>query len=137
MNQFHFIQKILLSPQSLQYAFHGHLIIPLGMMNYRFLTTETNLKALYIFRCLFTTLSVKLFVVTVQIFVYKSLFTIVFFGKKNSQKPFIFWKWKHLLKKNHILKMKTRIRILNNHGSWESLKGTFLFLANTEEKETI
>ena len=33
------------------------------MINYRFLTTETNLKALYIFRCLFTTSSVKLFVV--------------------------------------------------------------------------
>ena len=34
------------------------------------MTTETNLKALYIFRCLFTTSSVKLFVVNVQIFVY-------------------------------------------------------------------
>ena len=37
-------------------------------INYRFLTTETNLKALYIFRCLFTISSVKLFLVNVQIF---------------------------------------------------------------------
>ena len=52
------------------------------IINYRFLTTEANLKALEIFRCFFTTSSVKLFVVTVQIFVYNLLFTIVFFGKK-------------------------------------------------------
>ena len=44
------------------------------IMNYRFLTTETNSKALYIFRCLFTTSSVKLFVVNVQIFVYHCVF---------------------------------------------------------------
>ena len=66
------------------------------VINYRFLTTETNLKALYIFRCLFTTSSVKLFVVTVQIFVYKSLFTIVFFGKRKNNTHETF----------HILKMK-------------------------------
>ena len=48
-------------------------------MNFRFLTIETNLKALYIFLCLFRTLSVKLFVVNVQIFVYDCLF-----GKKNN-----------------------------------------------------
>ena len=55
------------------------------------MTTETNLKALYIFHCLFTTSSVKLFVVNVQI-----LFTVLFFGKekKNTHKTF------------HILKMK-------------------------------
>ena len=35
-------------------------------MNYRFLTTETNLKASYIFRCLFTASSVKLFVVSFE-----------------------------------------------------------------------
>ena len=46
----------------------------LNIINYRFLTAETNLKALYIFRCFFTTSSVKLFVVTVQIFVYNFLF---------------------------------------------------------------
>ena len=39
-----------------------------GIVNYRFLTTEINLKALCIFRCFFTTSSVKLFVVTRQIF---------------------------------------------------------------------
>ena len=62
------------------------------IINYRFLTTETKLKALYIFRCFFTTSSVKLFVVTVQIFVYKFLFTIVFFGKnkKTRTKTFTF-----------------------------------------------
>ena len=36
---------------------------PKDLINYRFLATETNLKALYIFRCFFTTSSVKLFVV--------------------------------------------------------------------------
>ena len=37
----------------------------IGIISYRFLTTETNLKALYIFRCLVTTSSVKLFVVNI------------------------------------------------------------------------
>jgi hypothetical protein len=62
------------------------------IINYGFLTTETNLKALYVFRCYFTTSSVKLFEVTVKIFVYKFLFTIVFFGKrkKTLTKPFTF-----------------------------------------------
>ena len=46
----------------------------LDVMNYRFPTTETNLKALYIFCCFNTTLSVNLFVVTVQIFVYNCVF---------------------------------------------------------------
>ena len=120
MNQFHFIQKILLSPQSLQYAFHGHLIIPLGMMNYRFLTTETNLKALYIFRCLFTTLSVKLFVVTVQIFVYKSLFTIVFFGKRKNSTHETF----------HILKMKAHFENEPHFGNESSLQNPLSILRN-------
>ena len=66
------------------------------IINYGFLTTETNLKALYIFRCYFTTSSVKQFVVTVQIFVYRFLFTIVFFGKRKNNTHKIF----------HILKMK-------------------------------
>ena len=56
-------------------------------MNYRFLTTETNSKASYIFSCFFTTSSVKQFVVTVQIFDYKFLFTIVFFGTKFKINP--------------------------------------------------
>ena len=70
---------------------------PSTVLNYGFLTTETNLKALYIFRCLFTTSSVKLFVVTVQIFCLQILFTFVFFGKreKNTHETF------------HILKMET------------------------------
>ena len=56
-----------------------------GIINYRFLTTETHLKALHILCCLFTTSSVKLFLVTIQIFVYKFLFTIMFFWKKKKQ----------------------------------------------------
>ena len=76
----------------------------LYITNYRFLTTKTNLKALYIFRCLFTTLSVKLFVVNVQIFVYSCLLWKM--EKQHSQNlshsenesPFqkrtTSWKWK-------------------------------------------
>ena len=82
------------------------------IINYGFLTTETNLKALYIFRCYFTTSSVKQFVVTVQIFVYRFLFTIVFFGKRKKPltKSFTFWKWKHISKKNHILETKAHFK---------------------------
>jgi len=71
------------------------------LINYRFLTTEIDLKALYIFRCFITTLSVKLFVVTLQIFVYNSENSEK--GKTTLTKPFTFWKWKHIAKKNHIL----------------------------------
>ena len=67
------------------------------VVNYRFLTTETNSKALYIFPYFNTTSSVKLFVVTVQIFVYKFLFTIVFFGKRQ----------KNTHRTSRILKIKT------------------------------
>ena len=85
-------------------------------LNYRFLTTETNLKALYIFHCLFLTSSVKLFVVNVQI-----LFTI--FQKKekqHSQNFFTFWKWKQISKKNHILKVKAHSRT-NLINSWRCI----------------
>ena len=63
-----------------------------SIIYYRILTTETNSKALHVFCCLLTTSSVKLFVVNVQIFVYKC----VFFRKRknNTHKTF------------HILKMK-------------------------------
>ena len=64
------------------------------IINYRFLTTETNLKALYIFCCLFTTSSVKLFVVNVQLFVYNCV--VVFFGKRKNKNHKTF----------HVLKMK-------------------------------
>ena len=62
---------------------------------------------IYIWFVFKITLSVKLFLVTVQIFVYKTLLTM-FFGKRKEKltKPFTFWLWKHLSKKNHILKMK-------------------------------
>ena len=63
------------------------------IMNYKFLITETNSKALNMFRCFHTTSSVKLFVVTVQIFVYNRVFVK---EEKNTHKTF------------HILKMKKR-----------------------------
>ena len=72
----------------------------IDIINYRFLTTETNLKALYIFCCVFTTSSVKLFVVNVQIFVYNC----VFFGKRknNTHKTFNILKMKaHFEKEPH------------------------------------
>ena len=75
------------------------LTINPGIMNYKFLTTETNSKALYICNSLFfnTTSSVKLFLVTVQIFVYKSLFTMFFKKRRiNLTKPFTFWNWNYL-----------------------------------------
>ena len=64
-----------------------------GIINYRFLTMEANLKALYIFRCFFTTSSVKLFVVNVKIFAYNCVLSEK--GIKTLTKPFTFWKWKH------------------------------------------
>ena len=86
-----------------------------NIINYRFLTTETKVKALYIFCCLFTTSSVKLFVVIVQMFVYRCVFQKKekqhspnlshFENESTIQKRTTFWKQK-LLPKN-ILKMKT------------------------------
>ena len=69
------------------------------------MTNETNLKALYIFRCISTTSSVKLFVVTVHIFVYIFFVYNCVFRKKEKKltKPFTFWKWKHISKENHII----------------------------------
>ena len=54
----------------------GALLSKVDKIDYKFFTIETNLKALYIFQfhCLFTTSSVKLFVVNVQIFVYNCVF---------------------------------------------------------------
>ena len=54
------------------------------VISYRLLTTETNLKVSFIFRCLFTTSSVKLFLVNEQLFVYNRV--DVFFRKKEKQK---------------------------------------------------
>ena len=54
------------------------------VINYRLLTTETNLKVSFIFRCLFTTSSVKLFLVNEQLFVYNRV--DVFFRKKEKKK---------------------------------------------------
>ena len=90
-----------------------------GIMNYRFSTTETNLKALYIFHCFLTTSSVNLFLVTVKILFDNFLFTIVFFGiwKKTLTKPFTFWKWKHISRWNHVLKMKAHSHFENENTS--------------------
>ena len=60
---------------------------------------------------------------TVQIFVYKFLFTIVFFGKrkKTLTKPLTFWKWKHISKKNHILEMKVHSKThFGNESSFQN-----------------
>ena len=74
------------------------------MINYRFLTIETNLKALYIFHCLFTTSSVKLFVVNVQIFVYNCVF---WKKEKNvTHQTFHILKLKAHFENNNILKTK-------------------------------
>ena len=90
---------------------------------------------LYIYFLTFNTISsVKLFVVTVQIFVYKLLFTIVFFGKKNKNswktshnfsKVTTFWKWKHLSKKNHVLKMKTPLEKEPHFENGSSFRNVF------------
>ena len=64
------------------------------IINYRFLTKETNLKASYIFHCLFQTSSEKLFVVNVQLFVYDCI--VVFFRKRKIKNH----------KTSYILKMK-------------------------------
>ena len=71
------------------------------MINYRCLTTKTNLKALHIFHCFFTTSSVKLFVVNFCL-------QLCFSQKRKTTltKPFTFWKWKHISENNHTLKVK-------------------------------
>ena len=104
---------ILLDVEQFNYAFRQANAA--GIINYRFLTTETNLKALYIFRCLLTTSSVKLFVVNVQIFVNNCVF-------QKKEKPLTFWKWKQISKKNHILEMKahskTKLTVLIHVLCW-------------------
>ena len=102
----------------------SNTLVPAGqskytyIMNYSFLKTERNLKALYIFHCLFTTSSVKLYVVTEQIFLYKFLFTNVFSEKrKNStHKTFqkfenkcTFGKWSTFRKWTHIKKFQKKL----------------------------
>ena len=94
----HWVIKTLICLLRLRYfwvpeipQWNFHLTFVPGIINYRFLTTETNLKDLYIFCCFFTTSSVKLFLVNVQI-----LFTIVLFGKRKSNTHKTF----------HLLKMK-------------------------------
>ena len=85
-----------------------------NIMNYGFLTTETNSNALYIFHGFHHLISKAIFkeypssygssLVTVQIFVYKSLFTM-FFGKRNKEPHETF----HIFSHFHIsLKMNAR-----------------------------
>ena len=104
------------------------------IINYRFLTTETNLKALCIFRCVFTTPSVKLFVVNVQIFGKRKnnthkTFHILKMKAHFEKEPHFenessfwnpFWKWKHILKKLQLAKsIKTGSRMLTGlHCDW-------------------
>ena len=73
------------------------------MINCRFLTTETNLKALYIFDLMFfnTTSSVNLIVVTIQIFVY-----ICVFEEKQHQETFHLLEMKAHFKTSCISEMK-------------------------------
>ena len=94
------------------------------IINFRFLTTDINLKALYIFRCFFTTSSVKLFVVNVQIFVYKFLFTIVFFGKKKNNTHETF----------HILKMKAYLKKEPHFGNEICLQLCYVFRKISKQK---
>ena len=77
-------------------------------MNYRFLTTETNLKALYIYILLF--FYNLIIVVTINIFVYEFLFTTVFFGKRKNNTHETF----------HILKMKAHFEKEPHFGSESS-----------------
>ena len=74
--------------------------------------------------------SVKLLVVTVHIFVYKYLFTIVFFGKRKKllTKPFTFSKWKNISKKNQILKMKVHSETHFEKNSNSIKKGSGMFV---------
>ena len=93
------------------------------IMNYGFLTTETNSNALYIFHGFHHLISKAIFkeypssygssLVTLQIFVYKSLFTM-FFGKRNKEPHETFHIFSHFhislkmnapFEKNHFLKM--------------------------------
>ena len=62
------------------------------IINFRFLTTETNIKASYIFCCLFTTSSVLLCSECTD-FCWQMCFSEK--GKTILIKPFTFWKWKH------------------------------------------
>jgi hypothetical protein len=82
----------------------------LYIINYRFLTAETNLKVIYIFHCFFATSLVKLFVVTVHISVYNFLFRIVFFGKRKNNTHETF----------HILKMKAHFETETHFGNESS-----------------
>ena len=91
----------------------------IGIINYRFLTTETNLKALYIFCCFYNHISKAICSdctdFWLQIFVYNCVFRKKekqhsqnlshFENKSTFQKRTTFWKWKLILKP--ILKMKT------------------------------
>ena len=85
------------------------------------MTTETNLKALYIFRCLFTTSSVKLFIVNVQIFVYNCVFWKK--EKQHSQNlshvKIVVWIWKWKWKWSEI---KTKLQTLLRIQPWAKMR---------------
>ena len=84
------------------------------VINYRFPTTETNSKALYIFRRFNTTSSVKLFEVTIQISAKSADFCLQLCFSERWKKThetfqtiFTFSKWKHIFDKNYILDEST------------------------------
>ena len=80
---------------------------------------------IYIYISLFfTTSSVKLFVVTVQIFVYKYLFTIVFFGKNKNNTHETF----------HILKMKANFEKETHFGNEICLQLCYVFRKVSKQK---
>ena len=73
------------------------------------MTTETNLKALYLFHCLCTTSSVKLFAVNVQIFVYNCVFRK---KEKQHSQNLSHFENESTFEKNHVLETKAHSKTL-------------------------
>ena len=68
------------------------------------MTTETNLKALYTYVSLYVHNLIRFICSECTDFCLQLCFLEK--GKTTLTKPFTFWKWKHISKKNHILEMK-------------------------------
>ena len=84
----------------------------MGIKNYRFLTPEAN--------SFVHNLIVKAICSECTDFCLQLRFSVK--GKTTLTKPFTFWKWKLILKKNHILKMKACF--------WKSKKKLILFFVS-------
>ena len=90
------------------------------------MTKETNLKALYIFHCLFQTSSEKLFVVNVQLFVYDCI--VVFFRKrkiKNHKTSYILKMKAHFEREPHF---ENESSFWNPFWKWKLVLGNFWFI---------